>query len=65
MARIGVTFVLIAVAVCAAVAVMVVFLAMHAATSLWLVLPVAGILAGMGAFLGFVAWRASRPRAGD
>jgi len=62
MARVGVTFVLIALAVCAAVAVMVVFLAIHASQSLWLVLPVAAILAGMGSLLALMAWRASKPQ---
>ena len=62
MARIGATFVLIALAVCAAVAVMVVFLSMNAPDALWLVLPVAGILAAMGSLLGLMAWRASKPQ---
>jgi len=62
MARLGVTVVLIAAVVCSAVAVMVVFLAKYASHALWLLLPVAGILAGMGIFLGFVAWRASKPQ---
>jgi len=65
MARIGVTFVLITLAVCAAVAVMVVFLSMYASHSLWLVLPVAAILASMGTVLGLIAWRASRPGAAE
>jgi len=62
MGRLGVSVVLIAATVCGAVAVMVVFLAKYASESLWLVLPVAGILAGMGIFLSFVAWRASKPQ---
>jgi len=60
MARVGVTLVLIAACVCAAVLVMVIFLAMNASHALWLVLPVAGILAAMGSILGIAAWRASR-----
>ena len=55
MARIGVALVGIAIAVCCAVAAMVLILAIFAAHSLWLVLPVSGILAGMGIVLGVVA----------
>ena len=60
MGRVGVTLVLIAACVCAAVLVMVIFLAMYASNALWLVLPVTAILAVMGSVLGIAAWRASR-----
>ncbi len=65
MARLGVTVVLISTAVCGAVAVMVIFLAKYASQWLWLVLPTAGILAGMGIFLSLFAWRASRPQSSE
>lgn len=59
MRRAGAAMVGIAVAVSGAVAVIVAILALFASHALWVVLPVTGILAGMGIVLGVIAWQGS------
>ena len=59
MERVGPTLAGIAVAVSAAIAGIVIVLALFASHTMWIVLPVAGILAVMGCVLGIAAWRAS------
>jgi len=56
--RVGPTLALIAVSVSLAIATIVIVLALFASHTMWIVLPVTGILAGMGSILGIVAWRA-------
>lgn len=59
MRRAGAAMVGIAVAVSGAVAVIVAILALFASHAIWVVLPVTGILAGMGIVLGVIAWQGS------
>jgi|GEM_PF-3642305 len=59
MDRLSETVVKIALSVCVATAAMVIVLALFASHTLWLVLPVTGILAVMGIILGSVASRGS------
>jgi len=60
MERIGVTLVLIAASISAAICVMVVFLAANAMASLWVSLPISGMLVFLGVALGIAAVRSKR-----
>ena len=60
MERIGMTLVLIAAAISAAVCVMIVFLATNAPQSLWIALPACGMLVFLGVALGISALRSTR-----
>jgi len=56
--RVGPTLALIAVSVSAAIATIVIVLALFASRTMWIVLPVSGILGVLGCVLGIVAWKA-------
>jgi len=56
--RVGPTLALIAVSVSAAIATIVIVLALFASHTMWIVLPVSGILGVLGCVLGIVAWKA-------
>lgn len=58
MERVGPTLALIAVSVSAAIATIVIVLALFASRTMWIVLPVSGILGVLGCVLGIVAWKA-------
>ena len=58
MERVGPTLALIAVSVSAAIATIVIVLALFASHTMWIVLPVSGILGVLGCVLGIVAWKA-------